>query len=55
MRRFMPVAVVTLFALFAAQPLFVNQLTCSDDSAFHIGRAVALEQLIDSGHFFPRW
>lgn len=46
---------ITLFALFAARPLFVNQLTCSDDSAFHIGRAVNLEALIDSGHFFPRW
>lgn len=55
MRRFIPVAVVSLFALFTAQPLFVNQLTCSDDSAFHIGRAVALEGLIDAGHFFPRW
>lgn len=49
-----PVA-ITLFALFAVQPLFVNQLTCSDDSAFHIGRAVNLEALMDSGHFFPRW
>jgi hypothetical protein len=55
MRRLFPAAAVSLFALFAAQPLFVNQLTCSDDSAFHIGRAVALERLIDSGHFFPRW
>jgi len=55
MRRLIAPLAVTLFALFAAQPLFTAQLTCSDDSAFHIGRAVMLEQLIDSGHFFPRW
>jgi len=55
MRRLIAPLVVPLFALFAAQPLFVRQLTCSDDSAFHINRAVALEQLIDSGHFFGRW
>ncbi|MEK7276029.1 MAG: hypothetical protein AAB427_01655, partial [Chloroflexota bacterium] len=42
-------------ALFTAQPLFVRQLTCSDDGAFHIGRAAALEILIEAGHFFPRW
>jgi uncharacterized membrane protein len=53
--RLIAPAAITLFALFAAQPLFVNQLTCSDDSAFHIGRAVNLEALIDTGHFFPRW
>ncbi len=55
MRRFLAPLAVTLFALFAAQPLFVRQLTCSDDSAFHIGRAVVLEKLIEAGHFFPRW
>jgi 6-pyruvoyl-tetrahydropterin synthase related domain len=55
MRRFVPPLLVSLFALFAAQPLFVDQLTCSDDSAFHIGRAVNLEALIRAGHFFPRW
>src|SRR5574341_282379 len=55
MRRLIAPLAVTLFALFVAQPLFVQQLTCYDDSAFHIVRAVALEQLIDSGHFFGRW
>lgn len=55
MRRYLPPLVVSLFALFAAQPLFVYQLTCSDDSAFHIGRAVNLEGLLDAGHYFPRW
>lgn len=55
MRRLLPILAVTLFALFAAQPLAVDQLTCSDDSAFHIGRAVNLEKLIDTGHWFPRW
>jgi hypothetical protein len=54
-RRFLPIIIITLLALFAAQPLTVNQLTCSDDSAFHIGRAVNLEKLIDTGHPFPRW
>src|SRR5258708_15203197 len=55
MRRFVPPLIVSLFVLFAAQPLFVDQLTCSDDSAFHIGRAVNLEALIRAGHYFPRW
>ncbi len=46
---------VTLFALFTAQPLFVRQLTCSDDGFFHIAKAVNLEALIRAGHFFGRW
>lgn len=55
MRRLLPPITVTAFALFAAQPLFVRQLTCSDDGFFHINKAVALEQLIRAGHWFGRW
>jgi hypothetical protein len=55
MRRFAPVLVVALFALLTAQPLFVRQLTCSDDNFFALTRAVTLEQLIRDGHIFSRW
>lgn len=55
MRRYFAPLAVTLFALFAAQPLFVSRLTCSDDGVFHINKAVTLEALIRSGHFFSRW
>ena len=58
MRRFASLLAplsVTLFALFTAQPLFVRQLTCSDDGFFHIAKAVSLEALIRAGHFFGRW
>ena len=55
MRRFAPVIIVTLFALLTAQPLFVRQLTCSDDNFFALTRAVTLEQLIRDGHIFSRW
>ncbi|MBI3240954.1 MAG: hypothetical protein HYZ49_01510 [Chloroflexi bacterium] len=55
MRRFLPILVVSLFALFTAQPLFVRQLTCSDDNPFALARAVNLEQLIRDGHIFSRW
>lgn len=55
MRRFAPVLIITLFALLTAQPLFVRQLTCSDDNFFALTRAVTLEQLIRDGHIFSRW
>jgi len=55
MRRFLPILVVALFALFTAQPLFVSQLTCSDDNFFALTRAITLEQMISAGHAFSRW
>src|SRR3972149_5917206 len=55
MRRLLSPLAVSLFSLFTAQPLFVRQLTCSDDGFFHIAKAVTLEALIRSGHFFGRW
>ncbi len=55
MRRFAPLLIITAFALLTAQPLFVRQLTCSDDNSFALTRAVTLEQLIRDGHIFSRW
>jgi len=55
MRRLLPPLIVTLFALFAAQPLAADRLTCSDDNSFALTRAVSLEQLIRDGHPFSRW
>ncbi|MBI5712298.1 MAG: hypothetical protein HZC38_02560, partial [Chloroflexi bacterium] len=55
MRRFVPLIVITLFAVFLAIPLFTNQTTCSDDGFFHIAKAVTLEQMIRDGQPFGRW
>jgi len=55
MRRFLAPLAVTLFALFAAQPLFVQQLTCADDGFYHINKAIVLEHAIRAGHLFARW
>src|SRR3972149_2964783 len=55
MRRLLSPLAVPLFALFTAHPLLVHQLTCSDGCFFHIAKAVTLEALIRSGHFFGRW
>jgi len=55
LERFIPALTTFAFALVVAQPLFVRMMTCSDDGFFHLAKAVSLEQLIHSGHFFGRW
>jgi hypothetical protein len=47
--------VLLVLAVIAAGPLARAEMTCSDDGAFHLFRAVQLGALIDLGHFFPRW
>ncbi|MBL8058011.1 MAG: hypothetical protein JNK29_15000 [Anaerolineales bacterium] len=55
LRPLLPLGVLLVLAAIAAEPLAHAQLTCSDDGAFHLFRAVQLGALIELGHLFPRW
>ncbi len=48
-------ALVTLLALPAIQPLLSGILTCGFDNAFHLWRAVQIEALLRQGVLFSRW
>ena len=54
-RRIIPQISILLFSVVLSHPLMKTQMTCSDDGAFHIHKALGLELMINSGHWFPRW
>ncbi len=55
LRPLLPFGILLGLALLAVGPLAAPTLTCSDDGAFHLYRAVQLGALLEAGHFFPRW
>ncbi|MBX3055453.1 MAG: hypothetical protein KF770_03185 [Anaerolineae bacterium] len=53
--RFLSLALVTLLAIPAIQPLLRGALTCGFDNVFHLWRAVQIEALLRQGVWFSRW
>lgn len=53
--RFWNLALVTLLAIPAIQPLLRGALTCGFDNVFHLWRAVQIEALLRQGVLFSRW
>ncbi|GIK58227.1 MAG: hypothetical protein HND44_11170 [Chloroflexi bacterium] len=53
--RFLSLALVTLLAIPAIQPLLRGALTCGFDNVFHLWRAVQIEALLRQGVLFSRW
>jgi hypothetical protein len=48
-------ALITLLAIPAIQPLLRGVLTCGFDNVFHLWRAVQIEALLRQGVLFSRW
>ncbi|HRQ38952.1 MAG TPA: 6-pyruvoyl-tetrahydropterin synthase-related protein [Chloroflexota bacterium] len=53
--RWWSLALVTLLAIPAIQPLLRGVLTCGFDNVFHLWRAVQIEALLRQGVLFSRW
>ncbi len=53
--RFWSLALLTLLAIPAIQPLLREALTCGFDNVFHLWRAVQIEALLRQGVLFSRW
>ena len=55
LRKLIPPLTVILFAAISITPLLHQRMTCSDDGAFSVHKALGLELAIQMGDWFPRW